>query len=229
MTNPRAVAAQVIPAGVAFAYGQGSAFTAFTDAADIDVVAVWDEVPATPMTFRGAEYALEKIVVDGQQVDLMHFSVATFNQWCELVEGGGGWREEAWPLPLHVVGGFAAGVVLAGDAGALQRRLRQPSPQYVSAVVDSLRAEASGYYEELRAAARRGDHWLFGRLTDRLLRHAYFAWFAKEGHYCPFPKHVDDWVRYLGLSSELGELQGEVWRASDRVGAIERFVGAVVG
>ena len=48
MTDPRALAVRAIPAGVTFAYGQGSAFTGFADAADIDVVAVWDEVPAGP-------------------------------------------------------------------------------------------------------------------------------------------------------------------------------------
>jgi hypothetical protein len=220
----------VIPPGVTFAYGQGSAFAGFAEAADIDVVAVWDELPTTQMTFRGVEYALEKIVVEGRQVDVMHFSVATFNQWCELVEDGRGWREEAWPLPLHVVGGFAAGVLLAGDAEALQRRLRRPTPQYVDAVVDSLKSEASGYYDELRACARRGDHWLFGRLADRLVRHAYFAWFAVEGYYCPFPKRVDEWIRHLDLSPEVAELHAEVWRTAelaDRAAAIERFVDGV--
>jgi hypothetical protein len=231
ITDPRALAVRAIPHGVTFAYGQGSAFAGFADGADIDVVAVWDEVPARPqLTYRGADYALEKLVVEGQPVDLMHFSVAKFNEWCELVEGGGGWREEAWPLPLHVVGGFAAGVLLAGDAGELQRRLRRPSPQYVEAVVGSLKAEASAYYDELRAAARRGDHWLFGRLTDRLIRHAYFAWFAKEGHYCPFPKHVDEWIHRLKLSPQLTELHAGVWRTTnlaERVDAIERFVSGL--
>ena len=129
---------------------------------------------------------------------------------------------------MYVVGGFAAGVLLVGDAGELQRRLRRPTTQYVQAVVGSLKVEASGYYEELRAAERRGDYWLAGRLTDRLMRHAYFAWFAQEGHYCPFPKHVDEWVRHLGLSRRLTELHAEVWRTSDRAAAIERFVAAVV-
>ena len=227
--DPPALAARAIPPEVTFAYGQGSAFAGFADAADIDVVAVWDEVPdREQLTYRGADYALEKLVVDGHHLDLMHFSVAKVNEWCELVEGGGGWREETWPLPLHVVGGFAAGVLLAGDAGELQQRLRRPTPKYVEAVVGSLKVEASGYYEELRAATRRGDHWLAGRLTDRLMRHAYFAWFAQEGHYCPFPKHVDDWVRHLGLSRRLTELHAEVWRTPARAAAIEQFVTAIV-
>jgi hypothetical protein len=230
-TDPRALAVQAIPAGVTFAYGQGSAFAGFADAADVDVVAVWSEVPdREQMTYRGADYALEKLVVDGCPVDLMHFSVAKFNEWCELVEAGGGWREETWPLPLHVVGGFAAGVVLAGDTEELQARLRRPSSQYVASVLDSLNAELRGYCEELRACARRGDHWLFGRLTDRLIRHTYFAWFAKEGHYCPFPKHVDEWILHLELNPQVAELHAAVWRTTDlaeRAIAIERFAVAV--
>jgi hypothetical protein len=234
MVDPEQLAAPVVEAlleqeAVDFVYGQGSAFAGFADAADLDLVVVWHRLPVRRIgglevsaSFEGATYALDKLA---GEVDVMHFTCDTFTSWC----GELSWREEVWPQPLYVVGGFVHGRVLAdpqGHAQKLLQNLQTPAPWFVAQVTDSLRDGLGGYRTELQACARRGDHWLFNRLTDRLLRHCYIAWFALEGHYCPFPKHLPQWIQRLGLSSELAELHDAVWATPGlhgRAEALEAF------
>jgi hypothetical protein len=79
--------------------------------------------------------------------------------------------------------------------------------------------------------ARRGEGWLFHELTVNLTKHAYTSWFAAEGYYLPFPKHLDRWVARLGLDRELAHLEQLIWQAPDlieRQRAVLEFTEGVV-
>lgn len=244
MVDPRELADELVQAipdrdAIAFAYGQGSAFTQFARPSDIDLVVVWPAIPArdrrigteADKQFEGADFALDKLCTP--QVDVMHLSLASFTSWCESVEQGHGWRDETWPQPLHVIAGFVQGQLLRDETGEAARwldRLRVPAEPFVTTVLASLAAELDDYLTELRACARRGDHWLFGRLIDRLVRHCYIAWVGAEGHYCPFPKHLHEWIHRLTLDPHLAALEATIWAAptlEDRANAAEAFARKV--
>ncbi|MEO3750745.1 hypothetical protein ABGB06_08915 [Streptomyces sp. B6B3] len=59
------------------------------------------------------------------------------------------------------------------------------------------------YAPDLRAAARADNGWLFHSLLTPLPRTAYIAWFAAEGRYCPFPKHLPAWAERHTLAHAL--------------------------
>lgn len=123
----------------AFAYGQGSTFCGFETDADLDIVVIWpEEIPAaagrpagqlcdpgiTPVQFGDTTFGLDNLVVSQRDTQVINFSRAAFDSWCEAVSDGGGWRGPAWPLPLHAVAGFVYGVLLAdadGEAAAIGR------------------------------------------------------------------------------------------------------------
>jgi hypothetical protein len=243
MADSRRIADEVLAgipgrAEISFAYGQGSAFMEFADVADVDMVIVWSRLSTEELRigkgvvrrFEGTTYALDKL----EAVDVLHLTVEALTGWCDEVADGRGWRDEVWPLPLHVVAGLAEGVMLVdrdGVGARLTERMRRPSEQFVAEVVGSLSGELEGNLTELQACVRRDDHWLFGRLTDRLVRHCYIAWFALEGFHCPFPKHLDEWVGRLGLDGAVARLERAVWEGrllGERAGAVERFARAVL-
>lgn len=237
-------------ASVGFAYGQGSAFTGLSVDSDIDIVIIWDldEVPDAsarragrpggtcddPIQFDGESFALDKLQVDGRDVDVAHFTRATFDSWCTEVAAGDGWQVEVWPLPLHAVAGFVNGVILADSDGAARRvrqALHRPSPQLTAKTVTTLAQQLDGYANELEACLRRDDAWLVHHLVSRLMRLSYLAWFAAEGYYCPFPKHMRQWIQRLGLDREAARLDEEVWAATtaaERVDATRAFARLVV-
>jgi len=234
---------------IGFAYGQGSAFTRFSTGSDVDVVIIWelDEVPGSrarrsarpggtrhdPVQFDGESFALDKLRVDGRDVDVAHYTRATFESWCREVDRGDGWQNDAWPLPLHSVAGFVYGTVLAdtdGSATRIREAIRIPSPRLAAKAVATLTQELDGYASELQACVRRDDAWLLHHLAGRLMKHGYIAWFAAEGHYCPFPKHLLRWIRHLGLERHASQLEEQVWASTtlaDRVAAVVAFASRV--
>lgn len=233
----------------AFAYGQGSTFCGFETDADLDIVLIWpEEIPApaerpagqlcdlgiAPVQFDEAACGLDTLVVSGRDTQVINFSRPTFDSWCEAVSAGEGWRGPAWPLPLHAVAGFVYGVLLAdddGEAAAIRERISVPSARLRGNTRETLAEELPGYRQALSSSARRAEGWLFHELTVKLTKHAYTTWFAAEGCYLPFPKHLDRWMERLGLDRDLALREQLIWRASDlteRQQVVLEFVDAVV-
>ncbi|GHO90111.1 hypothetical protein KSF_001590 [Reticulibacter mediterranei] len=201
--NPRAdvahIASEVIAqyrrlGGVGFAYGQGSVFTGFSEDADLDINLVWDrpcppprqERPVAllcdalhePVQFDTASLALDKLWVDGRQVDVVHHSKETFEQMLEQVRCGDGWQESIWPLPLFAVAGFFYGVLLDdayGEGAQAHATLAQFPEVLVRKTHEALSGNFPFYQGELTACARREDGWLFHELLGKLLRDTYIA------------------------------------------------------
>ncbi|GHO84709.1 hypothetical protein [Dictyobacter formicarum] len=92
---------------LAFGYGQGSVFAGFSRDSDLDINLVWEracppqlsERPVAllcdserePVQFDEASLALDKLWVDGRQVDVVHHTGKTFNNWLEQIRHGDGW------------------------------------------------------------------------------------------------------------------------------------------
>ncbi|GAA3647275.1 hypothetical protein GCM10022224_007620 [Nonomuraea antimicrobica] len=234
-----------------FAYGQGSVFSGFTNDSDLDIVIVWgaDEPPpparrpagrlsdpgCEPTQFHEAAYGLDKLRVSGWEVDVAHCPRARFDSWCALVAAGDGWQEPEWPQPLHAVAGFVHGTLLADDRGtgeAIRRSMRTPAPRLAAKAGAALERQLPAYADALLACARDDDGWLFHDLAARLVRQLHVAWFAAEGHYLPFPKHLRRWVRRLGLDEGGALLERRIWETAtlhERRLAIVRFAEHVLG
>lgn len=219
--------------GLAFGYGQGSVLTGFTTDSDLDIVLVWDreEVPPSGERPAGAlcdvghasrqhslpGLAVDNLRVDGWPVDVAHFPLRTFRSWCRQVRDGGGWREHEWPLPLHAVAGFVHGPDLGDPHGlaAVARTELAVLPAPLAAATRAALAEArDAYGPDLGAAADAGHGWLFHSLLTPLMQTAYFAWFAAEGRYCPFPKHLWAWTERFGLDRDITALDEQLWGAN---------------
>jgi hypothetical protein len=234
---------------LAFAYGQGSTFCGFATDADLDIVLIWpDDIPGraerpasqlcdpgvTPVQFGDAAFGLDNLIVSNRDTQVMNYSRSTFGSWCEAVSDGEGWRGPAWPLPLHAVAGFVYGVPLAdddGEAAAIREQISAPSAKLRSNTRETLTSELPEYRKALSSSARRSEGWLFHELTVKLTKHAYASWFAAEGRYLPFPKHLDRWIARLGLDRELAHLEQLIWGASnliERQQAVLEFVEGVV-
>lgn len=233
---------------MSFAYGQGSRFAGFTADSDLDIVIVWDgdHLPAPnrrparklseqePVQFHEPTFALDKLVIGGQDVDIAHYPLATFHSWCREVAAGDGWQVPTWPQPLHAVAGFRYGITIADPfeaAGQARERLHTPNRRLLTKAVALLRDELPTYRRDLDSCVQHGDGWLFHELATTLVKHCYVAWFAAEGHHCPFPKHLDAWVRHLGLSPVRARLARGIWAAVDlraRRLAIDRFAASLI-
>ncbi len=232
---------------LAFSYGQGSTFSGFSAESDVDLVMIWDEaIPEErplrllcdadvdePVRFDGPHYGLDKLVMNGREVDVAHYSRATFDSWCAAVGAGDGWQEHAWPLPLHAVAGFVYGTQLADPRGAgagILDSIRTPPVELHRKARSLVVEELPVYRDDLARCAERGDGWLFERLAGGLMKHAYVTWFAAENCYLPFPKHLHRWIDRLGLDADLARHHSEVWeqtRLSERQRAMVDFVERV--
>ncbi len=237
-------------ARIDFAYGQGSVFSGFTAHSDLDIVIIWgeDELPlparrpaeelSDPCTdttqFHDAAFGLDKLHVSGWDVDVAHYTRTRFDAWCALVEAGDGWQERAWPQPLHAVAGFVHGRLLVDRdrvAQGIRKSMRGPSAQLITKVMDALGQQLPEYADALRDCADRDDGWLFHELAVQLVKHAYVAWFAAEGHYLPFPTRLRQWIRHLGLEERGVLLERRIWEATalgERRLAILRFAEHVL-
>ncbi|MGH3168335.1 MAG: hypothetical protein ACRDN0_20930 [Trebonia sp.] len=190
--------------------------------------------PVTPVQFDGAAHGLDNLVVRHRDTQVMNCSRATFGSWCEAVSAGEGWRDRAWPLPLHAVAGFVYGVPLAddnGEAAAIRDRMADPPPKLRDNTREALAEGLPEYRKALGSSARRGEGWLFHELAGTLAKVAYASWFAAEGCYLPFPKHLDRWVGRLDLDRELAHREQLIWRPSslmERQRAVLDFAEGVV-
>lgn len=214
---------------VGFAYGQGSTFTGFETDADLDLVLVWPDVippgverPAhqlcddgvEPVQYEGQDFGLDNLVVDGRDVQVFNYRRPAFDSWCRLVSDGEGWNGPGWPSPLYALAGFVYGVPIddaRGEAAAIRDRIASPTAK----LRDNTSATVAGAFPEFRNAlassARRGEGWLFHQLTVRFVRQAYVAWFAAEGFYLPFPKHLDRWIERFALDRQVAGCERRIW------------------
>jgi hypothetical protein len=232
-----------------FVYGQGSTFTGFETDADLDIVLIWPEdIPpaadrpthqlcdagVAPVQFGDSAFGLDNLVINGRDVQIAHYSRSTFDSWTEQVNNGEGWHGSAWPLPLHAVAGFVYGVALAdphGDAAEIRERISAPSAKLRSAIREIVAGELPEYRKILTSSAQRSENWLFHQLSSTLIKRAYAAWFAVEGFYLPFPKHLDRWVDRFDLDRELARREQVIWQISDlsdRQLAITDFVEGIL-
>jgi len=229
------IARQVIPAyralgGLAFAYGQGSVFSGFTDASDIDIVVVWDREgppvpaerpvaelnagPGDPVTFHQPGFVLDRLDIGGVQVDVTHRTRGVFEDWVREVRAGRGWEGAVYPTPLYAVAGFVYGSLLA-DGDGTGSEARAQLADFPRALIERSRMvlaeELPSYDERLAACARRGDGWLFHELLGQVMRHALVAWFAAEQRYCPHPKWLHGWVARFGMDPQVAALERGLW------------------
>lgn len=232
-----------------FGYGQGSTFTGFENDADLDIVLIWpDAIPSraerptdqlcdrdvAPVQFDAPEYGLDNIVIRGRDVQVAHYRRSTFDSWCKQVSNGEGWHGRTWPLPLHAVAGFVYGVPLAdprGEDAAARRQIAKPTAKLRNSTLGTVATALPDCAAMLTSSARRGESWLFHQLALPLIKQAYAAWFAAEGYYLPFPKHLDRWIERFGLNRELARYEQCIWQVSDlrrRQHAVMEFVERVV-
>lgn len=233
-----------------FAWGQGSVFSGFSTDSDLDLVLIWDRVdlpaakerPAgavcdvdfTPKQTDDPAFALDNLRVGGWPMDVAHYTRSCFDGWFAAVESGDGWRQHAWPLPLHAVASFIYGKTLAdphGTAEAIRVDHRNPPDALVTGAMDSLARDLPAYAADLASCARREEGWLFHALAGPLIKNAYVAWFAAEGYYLPFPKRLNQWVDRLGLSPHRAQLERGIWSATtlaQRRQAIVEFAESIV-
>ena len=229
------IARQVLPAyrelgGLAFAYGQGSVFSGFTDDSDVDIVLVWDRDappapaarpaealnsgPGVPVTFHQPGFVLDRFYVAGAQVDVSHKTRGVFDGWVRDVRAGRGWESAAYPMPLYAVSGFAYGALIA-DSGGRGSDARSQLSRFPATLVersrDVLTDELTSYDRDLASCARRGDGWLFHELLSGVMRHALVAWFAAERRYCPHPKWLHHWVARFGMDPAIAALERGLW------------------
>ncbi|HVX45265.1 MAG TPA: hypothetical protein VHC49_15350 [Mycobacteriales bacterium] len=226
-------------------------FSGFSADSDLDLVLIWDrddlpsaqERPAhalcdadfAPRQNDGPAYALDNLMVGGWAVDVASYTRACFEGWFAAVESSGGWRPNAWPLPLHAVAGFIYGQPLAdphGTGETIRTTRRVPPNSLATGALDCLGRDLPVYAADLASAARRDDAWLFHALASPLIKNAYVAWFASEGYYLPFPKHLNRWVERFGLDQRQLQLEKEIWSAptlTRRRDAIIRFAENVLG
>lgn len=231
-----------------FAYGQGSTFTGFETAADLDIVLIWpDCVPAgperpvhrlcdtgvAPVQFDDPAYGLDNLVIHGREVQVANYRRSTFDSWCQLVGDGEGWHGRAWPLPLHAVAGFVYGVVLSDPhnvAATMRECIATPTAKLRTRTRETVRAALPEYDKLLSSSARRGENWLFHQLSLPFIKQLYAAWFAAEGHDLPFPKHLDRWIERLDLDRAVTRAEQRIWQSVEltrRKEAIMEFAGKV--
>lgn len=236
--------------GLAFGYGQGSVFTGFSQDSDLDINLVWEQdvQPAretrpvgllcnpghAPVQFDGPSLALDKLWVEGRQVDVVHHSRKTFNRWFEQIQSGDGWQEAVWPLPLFAVSAFFYGVLLddpQGEGTLAHASLKQFPTTLVHKTHDSLARTLPFYQSELGACARRGDGWLFHDLLGKLLRDTYITWFAAEHRYCPHPKRLQGWIERFNMDAEIAEIERSIWEVpvlAEKLQLVETMVEKVL-
>lgn len=220
--------------GFAFSYGQGSVFAGFSQDSDLDINLVWEracppqrsERPVVllcdsghePVQFDEASLALDKLWVDGRQVDVIHHSRKTFDHWLEHSHRGDGWQESVWPLPLFAVSGFFYGVLLDdahGDGALAHAALALFPDALIHKTHEALARNFPFYQGELAACVRRGDGWLFHELLCKLLRDAYITWFAAERRYCPHMKRLHCWIERFNMDEEIAGMERRIWQVPD--------------
>lgn len=248
--SPERVGEEIIAAyaergGLSFCYGQGSVFSGLATDSDLDIVMVWDRgVPpadqrparrlhdgaAGPIQFELARSGLDKLWIGGWPVDVAHYCRADFDGWLRDVRAGGGWQEQAWPLPLFAVSGFAHGRLLSDVDGRARRaldELRQFPQRLVDRTRETLRAEWPSYDAELAACAERGDSWLFHELMNTLLRHTYTTWFAAHHVYCPHPKRLSQWIDRYAMETGIADLERSIWQVASLTECRSRLAATV--
>ncbi|MBM7785364.1 hypothetical protein [Tenggerimyces flavus] len=234
--------------GLVLCFGQGSAVMGFSESSDLDLVMVWvDGVPAAagrpihalaaagsePKQFDGSFGGLDKLQVDGWEVDVSHCALASFERWLSEVHEGDGWQVEEWPQPLHSVAGFAYGQILAdpSNVGArAQSALASFPPLLVTKSAERLAQDWEALRPELARCVERSDGWLFHQLSGPLVRVAYVAWLAAQHRYCPFPKHLRSWAIRLSLDPALVDAERQMWNGTlaDRLDALTTFVEGIL-
>lgn len=223
---------------LAWIHGQGSVFCGFSQDSDLDLIAVWDgPLPAVGSGLSSGfertasgQMVLEQGLIADRQVDVLHIPLSTFEGWAVAVADGRGWQQPMeWPLPLHAIAGFVYGVTLCephGLAARAARRSAGPSATLVDSLTLSLGEQLPVFVAELRRCADQGHSWLHGHLASQILRQIYLTWFAREGRYCPFLKHLPGWFRRFRFEPDLVALEHRLWATattSPRTDHIERL------
>lgn len=229
------IAEQVVPVyqglgGLSFVYGQGSVVAGFTRESDLDLVVVWDRDeppepaerpvarlsrgPRPPMQYHQSGFWLDRLWIEGQQIDVSHQPRAVFDGWLRTVAAGGGWERHAYPLPLAAVAGFAYGVLLA-DPSELGAEARARVAAFPPALIERSRAllarQLPEYVELLDGCARRGDGWLFHELLCDGLRQVFVAWFASQRRYWPHQKWLQRWIERFNMDRSIADLERRLW------------------
>lgn len=216
---------------LAFAYGQGSVFAGFSQDSDLDINLIWEQpfppqrsvrpvaflcdAQHEPIQFDESSLALDKLWVDGRQVDVLHHSRKTFDHWLEQVRAGDGWHESVWPLPLFSVAGFFYGVLLDDDRGYGSKAhiaLSTFPDALLRKTHETLVRNFTSYQDELAACVQRNDGWLFHELLSKLLRDSYITWFATEHHYCPHLKRLHHWIKRFNMDVQIAEMEQKLWQ-----------------
>ena len=138
-------------------------------AADIDVVAVWQRMPRNrviparadsmpaPEQFGEPGFVVDRFWVDGQQVDVKHFTRDEVDDWIGQVSAGGG--TDGYPMPVIALHDLINGVVLqdpAGEAAALRRRMARPPDALATRTARRLSNRRDAWNTRARTRERQG-------------------------------------------------------------------------
>ena len=226
---------------VALAYAQGSLVSGYTDAADLDVVLVWDEpIPtrrqwlallhtrsdAAFFTHDALDLAIDRLWIGEQEFNLGHHSL---ERWLHHLRTNDGVALASDLTALQVRSGFVRGLVLhdpSGRAGEWHETARVVPDGLVEEARRRARNDWAYASGELAKAASRADHLVFTTVLGQTIVRQLVAVFAAAGWPYPGLKWVRQVMVGAGLEAEIIDRYDAVWTApalEDIVAAAGRF------
>ncbi len=238
-------------------YLLGSLASGYTEEADLDLMLVWEgaEVPAasqreplvaglderpgvSPFVVDYRDIHLERYVIDGQEYNVAHQTLASFESLLQSILDGKRDSTERVLDPLVAAAGFAYGE-LVWDRKHLGKPWKSRLNTFPPAVKRECRravlAHRQTYLTELRILMGRADWFKFHCTMVEAVRTTVRALFALHEVYYPGDKWLRQSIMRFGLGEEvltcfdrLFEAQGSApERASEQLVALLRLLDLV--
>jgi len=225
-------------------YLLGSLVSGYTQDADLDMMMVWDEldVPAgalrellvarfeerpnaSPYVVDYRDIHLERIVLAGQEYNVAHLPLASFEAIIRSVLDGRRDSTERVLDPLVVTPGFCYGALLL-DREALGQQWKTRLSTFPAAVKQECRrvvlARRQAYLTDLRARASRKDWLQFHAILVEAVRTTLRALFSLHEVYYPGDKWLRQSIMRFGLDEEVLTCFDRLWEASGN--AVEKAI-----
>ncbi len=238
-------------------YLLGSLASGYTADADLDLMMVWDgaEVPAatqreplvarlderpgvSPFVVDYRDIHLERYVIDGQEYNVAHQTLSSFEFLLQSILDGRHDRSERVLDPLVATAGFAYGE-LAWDRKNIGQQWKSRLNTFPPVVNQECRravlAHRQTYLTDLRTLMERADWFKFHCTLVEAVRTTVRALFALHEVYYPGDKWLRQSIIRFGLGEEvltcfgrLFEAQGSALeRASEQQAALLRLMDLV--
>jgi len=240
-------------------YLLGSLVSGYTEDADLDLMMVWDdpEVPAaaqreplvarlderpgvSPFVVDYRDIHLERYVIDGQEYNVAHQTLASFEALLHSILDGRRDNTERVLDPLVATAGFAYGELVL-DLKSLGQQWKSRLSTFPSIVKRECRravlAHRQAQLTDLRTLMRRADWFKFHCVLVEAVRTTLRALFALHEVYYPGDKWLRQSIIRFGLGEEvltcfdrLFEAQGSALeRAIEQHAALSRLMDLVEG